>query len=210
MLLAFVTISPEAIAYNDCLKKRGDLMKKTFFVVFCILFVFCTILYTIVFAASPPIDKKKHTEAGKYVTSVEAYDMWKANQDKIKILDVRIPEEYAFVGHAPMAYNIPSKLWTGKWNEEKKDYVLEDNPDFVAQVEKQLNKNDTILAMCRSGHRSAAAVNLLTKAGFTNVYTIVDGFEGDKVDGKRNKDGWRNSSAPWTYDLDINLLYMPK
>ena len=185
-------------------------MKKSIFVVCCILFVFCTIIPTIVCAASPPTDKKKHTEAGKYATSVEAYDMWKANPDKIKIIDVRIPEEYSFVGHPPMAYNIPSKLWTGKWNEEKKDYVLEDNPDFTTQVKKQFTQNDTIMIMCRSGHRSAAAVNLLTKAGFTNVYTIVDGFEGEKVNGKRMTDGWKNSSAPWTYDLDTKLIYMPK
>jgi len=185
-------------------------MKKNFFVVCCILFVFCTILSTIVFAASPPTDKKKHTDAGKYVNSVEAYEMWKANPDKVKIIDCRTQEEYAFVGHAPMAYNIPSRLWTGKWNQEKKDYDLQDNPDFETQVKNKFAPNDTIMVMCRSGHRSAASVNRLTKAGFTNVYNIVDGFEGDKVDGKRNKDGWRNSTAPWTYDLDITLLYMPK
>lgn len=34
--------------------------------------------------------------------------------------------------------------------------------------------------MCRSGGRSAAAVNLLAGAGFTNVYNITDGMEGDK------------------------------
>ena len=32
--------------------------------------------------------------------------MWKANPDKIKITDCRTTEEYVFVGHAPMAYNI--------------------------------------------------------------------------------------------------------
>jgi rhodanese-related sulfurtransferase len=184
-------------------------MKKNIFVAICILFVFCTTIPTVIFAASPPADEKKHTEAGKYVTAAEAYEMWKANPDKVKIIDCRIQEEYSFVGHAPMAYNIPSRLWTGKWNEEKKDYVLEDNPEFETQVKKKFAQDDTIMIMCRSGHRSAASVNRLTKAGFINVYNIVDGFEGEKVNGKRMKDGWKNSSAPWTYDLDPKLIYMP-
>ena len=60
-----------------------------------------------------------------------------------------------------------------------------------------------ILAMCRSGGRSAMVVNALAKAGFTQVYNIIDGFEGDKVEdpesvhhGKRMRNGWKNA-APW-------------
>jgi rhodanese-related sulfurtransferase len=71
--------------------------------------------------------------------------------------------------------------------------------------------------MCRSGHRSAASIEKLAKAGFKNVYNIYDGFEGDKVKdkndpnyGKRTIKGWRNAGAPWTYDLDINLMYLPR
>jgi rhodanese-related sulfurtransferase len=35
--------------------------------------------------------------------------------------------------------------------------------------------------MCRSGDHSALAVNALAKAGFVNVYNIIDGMEGDKM-----------------------------
>ncbi len=191
-------------------------MRKKFLVVFGIFWVIISFLSVAVAETAPPNDVKKHTEAGKYVTSMEAYEMWKANPDKVKILDCRIQEEYAFVGHAAMAYNIPSKLWSGKWNEEKKDYDLQDNPDFEVRAKKRFAQSDTILVMCRSGHRSALSVNRLTKAGFTNVYNIIDGFEGDKIkdeesylNGKRMKNGWKNSGAPWTYDLDANLIYLP-
>jgi rhodanese-related sulfurtransferase len=164
-----------------------------------------------------PKDEKKHTVLGKYTNAQEAYQMWKANPEKAIVLDVRTPEEYAFLGHAPMAYNFPSKLWTGKWVPDKKTFALEDNPDFEAQMKKKFGLNDTILVMCRSGHRSAAAVNRLAKAGFTEVYNIVDGFEGDLVSdpesyyvGKRMLNGWRNALAPWTYDLEPNLVYAPE
>lgn len=27
--------------------------------------------------------------------------------------------------------------------------------------------------------------------------------------GKRTKNGWKNAGVPWTYDLDVNLMYLP-
>jgi rhodanese-related sulfurtransferase len=71
--------------------------------------------------------------------------------------------------------------------------------------------------MCRSGGRSALAVNQLAKAGFVNAYNIIDGMEGDKVDehgsayrGKRMKNGWKNSGSPWTYDVNPELIWLTK
>jgi rhodanese-related sulfurtransferase len=164
-----------------------------------------------------PEDPKKHTTPGLYVTAKEAYAMWNKDQDKIKILDCRTPEEYALVGHAPMAINIPFQFMAYRWNPKKKEYAMKDNPRFIQQAKKAFQPTDTILVMCRSGHRSAKTVDKLTKAGFKNVYNISDGFEGDKVKdkndptfGKRTKDGWRNSALPWTYDLDTNLMYLPE
>ncbi len=172
---------------------------------------------TAAFAADVPSDEKKRTSLNKYVTALEAYEMWKADPQKVTILDVRTPEEYVFVGHPAMAVNIPSELWTGKWSEEKKDFPLAPNPDFEAQVKARFKPDDVLLVMCRSGHRSAKAIERLAAAGFSNVYNIVDGFEGDKVGdaesyykGKRMKNGWRNSGAPWTYDLDPQLAFVSK
>jgi rhodanese-related sulfurtransferase len=112
-----------------------------------------------------PKDERKHTSIGKYVTSGQAYEMWKAN------------------------------------------------PEFEARLKSKFGDQDTILVLCRSGHRSVAAVNRMAKAGFVNVYNIVDGFEGDKFTddessykGKRMINGWRNSPVPWTYDLDPALI----
>jgi rhodanese-related sulfurtransferase len=83
----------------------------------------------------------------------------------------------------------------------------------VAEVQKRHKPDDTLLIMCRSGHRGAPASEALIKAGFKNVYNVIDGFEGDKVsdtessyNGLRMKNGWKNSGAPWTYNIDINLM----
>jgi rhodanese-related sulfurtransferase len=167
-------------------------------------------------AADAPKDSKKQTPLGKYVTAAEAYDMWRANPDKVKVLDVRTWEEYAFIGHAPMAHNLPSKHLTGKWDSLSKSYGMADNQEFEAAVKKLFKSDDTILVMCRSGQRSAMAIARMAQVGFTNVFNIIDGFEGEAVSdadsyfkGKRMLNGWKNSPAPWTYALDSSLVFVP-
>ena len=60
--------------------------------------------------------------------------MWQADPG-LKILDVRTPEEFVFVGHAPMATNIPFALQTYEWDPEKGSLRWELNPEFVAAVQ---------------------------------------------------------------------------
>jgi rhodanese-related sulfurtransferase len=160
--------------------------------------------------------EKKLTSLGLYVTAREAYDMWKADPERIKVLDVRASMEYAVNGHPEMAANIPVAFQSYKWDINKGDYPVAVNTEFVANVAKRFKLDDTILAMCRSGTRSAIAVNFLAKAGFTNVYNIMDGFDGDKVEdpesiwyGVRRRNGWKNSAVPWTYKFDPTLVWVP-
>jgi rhodanese-related sulfurtransferase len=181
----------------------------------CIL-ALCLAFAATALASGPPQDQRKQTKLDKYATAVEAYEMWRAAPDKVFIVDIRTPEEYDFLGHPAMAANIPSMLWTGAFDAPKKAYPLALNPKFVEEVKRRHKPTDTLVLMCRSGQRSAAAANKLAEAGFTNVYSMVDGFEGDKIAdkaspdlGKRLKDGWRNSKAPWTTDLDEKLVYLP-
>jgi len=168
--------------------------------------------------ASVATDRKlptgKQTTLGLYVTAVEAYDKWKAAPDKVKVIDVRTPEEYAFIGHPEMVWNIPFAFVTYQRTDGKTEYGPKMNPDFVAEVKKIAGPTDMLFLMCRSGDRSAKAVNELAAAGFTNAYTIIDGFEGDKVTdtesvfyGKRIKNGWKNS-APWVYTIDPEKIIL--
>jgi len=166
--------------------------------------------------AASDIPTNKQTILGLYLTAEEAFSKWHVDSENVVVLDVRTPEEYIFVGHAPMARNIPVRVLNQELTAKKRRPVMEMNPGFVSQVKKDYKVTDTILIMCRSGGRSALAVNLLAEAGFQQVYNITDGFEGDAVkdpqsyyNGKRVKNGWRNSGASWTYRLDPNLMYQP-
>jgi rhodanese-related sulfurtransferase len=166
--------------------------------------------------AAPKLPVEKQTTLGLYVTAREAYEKWRATPDRVAILDVRTPEEFFFIGHAGMAWNIPVAAQTYQWNAEKKQFPMRPLPDFVARVQKVARPDDTLLVMCRSGGRSALAVNLLAKAGFKNVYNITDGMEGDVVKspdsvfrGQRLVNGWKNSGLPWTYDVEPTRMVLP-
>ncbi len=159
--------------------------------------------------AETAIPKNKQTELGLYITASEAFTRWKTDPNTIKILDVRTPGEYVFVGHADMAINIPFELYKGEIDPKTTKPVMPLNENFVDQVKKHFKETDTIMVMCRSGSRSAKAVNKLASAGFKNVYTVTDGFEGDKSKkGKRTINGWKNAGATWTYKLDPKLVYL--
>ena len=169
-------------------------------------------------SASQPshqVPEKKQTSLRLYLTAQEAYDMWKADPKRVNILDVRTPEEYIFVGHPDMARNIPLLFVKYQLRPDKNEPAVEPNPDFVSTVKGLFAPTDTLLVMCRSGGRSALAVNQLAKAGFVNIYNIIDGMEGDNVDDpgsvyhrKRMRNGWKNSGLPWTYDLSPQLCWL--
>ena len=168
------------------------------------------------------LSKKKQTTLGLYMTSQQAYDHMMKDMDQSLFLDVRTPAELNYLGVTTvMDANVPTDIMDGTaWDDKKSRYRRKHNDNFVADVDarvkaKGLKKTDTVILMCRSGKRSAKAVNELAKNGYTNVYSVIDGYEGGKVKkgenkGKRMKDGWKNSGLPWTYSMDKDLMYFDK
>ena len=162
------------------------------------------------------LPREKQTSLGLYVTAREAHEKWKADPGHVQILDVRTPDEYVFVGHPTMAWNVPLVLQSYQWDARGHKLPMKPNDHFLAEVKKLFKPSDTLLVMCRSGGRSAMAVNLLAGAGFKQVYNITDGMEGDTVSdpdsvfrGQRVKNGWKNSGAPWTYELNREKMRWP-
>ncbi len=74
----------------------------------------------------------------------------------IVIIDVREPDEYA-VGRIPGSTLIPLGELAGRTDE-----VPTDKP---------------VVMVCRSGNRSAEAVQILQKAGFTNIHNMIGGMK---------------------------------
>jgi rhodanese-related sulfurtransferase len=172
--------------------------------------------------ARPSLDvpESNRTTLGLYVTPQEAFAMSTADPERVHILDVRTFEEYIFVGHVETANNVP--LVFPRYDPEGPSMPGrppgcsgELNPDFVAKVQEACGLSDTILVMCATGGRGAMAVNLLAQTGLTNVYNIVNGLEGDRVDdpgsvyhGKHMRNGWKNAGLPWGYDFHPDLMWV--
>ncbi|MGE0486759.1 MAG: rhodanese-like domain-containing protein [Gammaproteobacteria bacterium] len=111
------------------------------------------------------------------------------------LIDVRSKVEFDYVGHPAGATNVMWKDYPG-WQE---------NPAFVDEVRAVLAASGgdqvsrPVLAICRSGARSLAAAKALVAAGYTNLYNVEEGFEGDK-DGaghRRTVSGWLAHGLPW-------------
>jgi rhodanese-related sulfurtransferase len=166
------------------------------------------------------IPETNKTSLGLYVFPKEAYSMWQADPDGVKVLDVRTFEEYTFVGHLEMAHNVPFIF--PKYDPKGPSlpgrppgcYGVP-NPDFVAVVKSLFGLDDTILVYCATGGRGAMAVNALAQAGFAKVYNLVTGLEGDRVDdrgsvyhGKHMRNGWKNSGLPWGFGFHPDLMYV--
>lgn len=163
------------------------------------------------------VPASKQTVLGLYVTAKDAYAKWQAAPDQVKIIDVRTPEEYLFVGHPTMAWKIPVATQSYEWDAEQTQFPMEPLPDFPARVSTVAKPDDTVMVLCRSGGRSAIAANFLAKAGFKNVYNIIDGMEGDAngdsdqvAQAQPLKDGWKNSGCPWTKKLTPEWMVLPK
>ena len=165
------------------------------------------------------LKKKKQTPQALYITAKEAYNDRVNNPLGSFFIDVRTRAEVEFVGMTSMIdANIPYMVHDKDgWNEKKKKFSMEPNSNFSvafkdALVKKGFDKNSKIIVMCRSGSRSAKAANLLDQLGFKNVYTVVDGFEGDKAKegaqkGQRVVNGWKNAGLPWSYKLAEAKMY---
>jgi rhodanese-related sulfurtransferase len=133
----------------------------------------------------------------KEIRPKEAYEIIQQQEDAL-LIDVRSTMEYEYVGHPVNAVHVPIK--------EPPDWSTEQ--EFVKNVRLALSKhfgenkdmsNVSLFMLCRSGKRSELGAEMLINDGFSNVYNILEGFEGDKdAEGHRNTiNGWRFHGLPW-------------
>lgn len=162
----------------------------------------------------------KQTISKNYLSAKEASAMKESLGAKALMIDVRTQAELEYVGLAdPVDANVPYMLDDySEWDDKKSRYMMAPNSGFLSTIgdklkDANLGKDDVVIVICRSGDRSARAADLLTNAGFTKVYSVVDGFEGDVANegtnkGKRAVNGWKNAGLPWSYRLIKNKMYI--
>ena len=117
----------------------------------------------------------------------EAYRL--AQDDNTAFIDIRSEIEHFFIGNPPGVVNVP-------W-QDAPDFEL--NPSFLKEVSQIVRKDQSLLLICRSGHRSIDAGNFLLENGFQRVYNVLEGFEGDRDENhhRSSVNGWRFRGLPW-------------
>jgi rhodanese-related sulfurtransferase len=81
---------------------------------------------------------------------------------------------------------------------------------FTAQFDellrqKHLGKNASIVLISNHGERSAMAANMLARHGYTLVYSVLDGYEGNRVAlPSQRSNGWRATRLPIRYHRNPN------
>lgn len=122
------------------------------------------------------------------MTPKEAYEVWQLAPGA-RLVDVRTRAEWDWVGRIPGAIEIEWVSYPGN----------QANTNFLAQLKQQVDPEALVLFVCRSGVRSDKAASLASQAGYTEVYNVLEGFEGDKdANGHRGTiGGWRHAGLPW-------------
>jgi rhodanese-related sulfurtransferase len=121
------------------------------------------------------------------LTPPEAHAAWKSVPEAV-LVDIRTEAELELVGRIPDAVNIEWKLYP--------DWSL--NPAFVTSFQRKYAPDRVLILICRSGIRSDEAARKLVKAGFENIYQVLEGFEGVLDDkGQRTVNGWKSHGLPW-------------
>ena len=132
-------------------------------------------------------DKTTVTE----LTLAEAWEMLKADSGAM-LIDVRTSAEWNFVG-VPDLSAMSKEPRCVEWTTYPDGAA---NPHFVERAAEGLDREHSVLLLCRSGARSLAAAHALIAAGYPSSCNVTAGFEGNLDDDGHRHGGWKDE-LPW-------------
>lgn len=148
----------------------------------------------------------KLSPLGLYISSKKAYELLN-EEPEILFIDVRDPVEVALTGHPePVDKIVPVRLQSDVYDKEIEEFALVPNSSFLKEMKQTLkesgkSRHDAIFVTCGSGYRSGEAVRILSAAGYTNVWQIPDGYDGEEKRGMNSQNAWQNAGLPWSRKL---------
>ncbi len=136
-----------------------------------------------------------------YAGDISPRECWNllSTDEQAVLIDVRTDAEFSFVGVADLS-GLGKKTVYVSWL----FYPSMDlNPDFTATLSQQnLQKDQSLLFLCRSGVRSKHAAIAMSALGFSKCYNVAGGFEGDKDETlhRASRNGWKHANLPWVQE----------
>lgn len=179
------------------------------------------------------VEAKKATT----ISALQAQSMLTAEPKTTFLIDVRTRAEYALLGHAPQAYNVPWRLATGDFQVKGGPYqggkapvtgyqlAPKPNPDFVGVVQSLFKPGDRLIVMSTDGDLGAAAADALASAGFKHVFNVRHGLLGAALNSADDAElaqklspryglrglvnGWVFWGLPLSHQVDPRYVYPP-
>ncbi len=135
----------------------------------------------------------------KDVNAQEAYEIMQ-KEPSVIYLDVRSVPEFE-QGHPVRAMNIPIMDMIPGMG-------MVPNPEFTKVVEANIPKDASLLVGCRTGGRSARAVEILAQMGYQNLTNVRTGFVGAMdMAGRVVEPGWSILNLPQCTSCDDSATY---
>lgn len=116
----------------------------------------------------------------------------------VPYLDVRTVEEFQ-AGHVPGSLNLPLRL--------SAPGGMVENPDFGRVARALFSDDEKLIVGCRSGARSAAALELLGRLGIGGAIDMTAGFEGKRDAFGRLAPGWASEGRPVETEAKAEQTY---
>ncbi len=157
------------------------------------------------------VPAKKRTNLGLYATPQDVSAMRALHAKRMLVIDIRTRAEAATLCMPDEADALVPYMeydeFMSAWDSDRATYATTPRGAFADDVARllktsALDREAMLVLICRSGDRSAKAADLLSALGYTRVYSVVDGYEGDlSARGRRDVNGWKNAGLPWSYRL---------
>lgn len=123
------------------------------------------------------------------LTPQEAFTLLQQDPNVV-LVDVRSKAELELVGRVPQSMHIEWAFYPG----------MLPNAEFNQQLAENVDKNLTVIFMCRTGGRSHNAAVVAQQLGYASAYNMLEGFEGEANSLKQRTliNGWKHAGLPWT------------
>ena len=103
-----------------------------------------------------PFSRRSPAGAAVEVPTIDVKQAFARSKRGARLVDVRSSHEYAHSGHAKGARSVP--------------------PQLITKDQTGLARDDELLVICLSGHRSPRQAKALAGMGFTNVTSVHGGL----------------------------------
>jgi rhodanese-related sulfurtransferase len=123
------------------------------------------------------------------LTPREAFDLLQHDPATV-LVDVRSRAELELVGRIPSASHIEWAFYPG----------MSPNNAFAEQLQANVDKDLTVIFVCRTGGRSHNAALVAQQLGYSKAYNMLEGFEGEmnSLNQRTQINGWKHAGLPWS------------